>query len=199
MHNRRSTNGPTLFSVASHLAILGFLILAGHHSLKARIAQSRGSAQTILYWQGVAASRPESARKLEIPRKVNAPHPRPSRQTPLSPSESQSAPTNGQNELGGAHSGSADVTPAYPVFFPSPHIVDRSLLPLVTRNVVVDVDVSAQGDVLNERLVMGLGNSLDQIVLDTVRTWKFHPANDNGAAVASMAELIFPLSTKWTG
>jgi TonB family protein len=64
---------------------------------------------------------------------------------------------------------------------------------------VVDVNVSAQGEVSDEKLVQGLGNNVDQIILDTVKTWKFHPASSDGNAVASVAELVFPLSPKWRG
>jgi TonB family protein len=78
-------------------------------------------------------------------------------------------------------------------------VADRSLLPPTNENVVVDVNVSALGEVLDEKLVHGLGNSLDQTILDPVRSWKFHPATVDGNAVASVAELVFPLSQKWRG
>ena len=42
-----------------------------------------------------------------------------------------------------------------------------------------------------------MGSALDQIVLDTVRTWKFHPATVNGNPVASEAELIFPFNAQY--
>ncbi|HEX5235455.1 MAG TPA: energy transducer TonB [Silvibacterium sp.] len=64
---------------------------------------------------------------------------------------------------------------------------------------MVDVKVTAEGEVSDEKLVNGLGNDLDQIILDTVKTWKFHPAITDGNAVASVAELVFPLSPKWRG
>src|ERR1700734_2370576 len=73
----------------------------------------------------------------------------------------------------GADQQNAD--PAFPVFSPRPAVADRSLLPNSNREVVVDVKVSAAGDVLEATLVKGLGNGLDQLVLDTVKTWRFHP------------------------
>jgi TonB family protein len=99
----------------------------------------------------------------------------------------------------GNGSGSQDAEPAYPIFSPSPHIADRGLLPSEVRNVVVDVDVSDTGLVTNERLVLGLGNDLDRAVLEAVKTWRFHPATVDGASVASVAELVFPLSQRYTG
>jgi TonB family protein len=87
--------------------------------------------------------------------------------------------------------------PAFPVFSPRPPVSDRSLLPSSNQEVVVDVKVSAQGDVLEATLVKGIGNALDQIVLNTVKTWRFHPASIAGNPVASEAELIFPFNLNY--
>jgi TonB family protein len=95
----------------------------------------------------------------------------------------------------GADQQNAD--PAFPVFSPRPPVTDRSMLPDVNREVVVDVKVSAAGDVLEATLVKGIGNGLDQIVLDTVKTWRFHPATVNGNPVATEAELIFPFNLSY--
>jgi protein TonB len=92
----------------------------------------------------------------------------------------------------GADKESAD--PAFPVFSPRPTVADRALLPSSNLSVVVDVKVSAAGDVLEATLVRGIGNALDQIVLETVKTWRFHPATLNGSPVATEAELIFPFN-----
>jgi protein TonB len=95
----------------------------------------------------------------------------------------------------GADQQNAD--PAFPVFSPRPPVTDRSLLPDSNREVVVDVKVSAAGDVLEATLVKGIGNGLDQLVLDTVKTWHFHPATVNGSPVATEAELIFPFNLRY--
>jgi TonB family protein len=87
--------------------------------------------------------------------------------------------------------------PAFPVFSPRPEIADRSMLPSVERDVVVDVKVSAGGEVLEATVVKGIGNGLDEIVLRTVKTWRFHPATVNGNPVATEAELIFPFSPRY--
>ncbi len=87
--------------------------------------------------------------------------------------------------------------PAFPVFSPRPEVADRSLLPSSEQQVIVDVKVSASGDVLQATVVKGIGNALDQIVLDTVKTWRFHPATVNGSPVPTEAELIFPFSPRY--
>ena len=90
-----------------------------------------------------------------------------------------------------------NATPAFPVFSPKPPVADRALLPPAEQHIVVDVNVNETGDVTGETLVKGMGNALDQIVLDTVKTWRFHPATVNGNPVASEAELIFPFNPSY--
>jgi TonB family protein len=102
-----------------------------------------------------------------------------------------------ESTVAGNGSDNASADPAFPVFSPRPPVVDRSLLPDSNQEVVVDVKVSAAGDVLEATLVKGIGNGLDQIVLDTVKTWRFHPATVNGSPVATEAELIFPFNLKY--
>jgi TonB family protein len=95
----------------------------------------------------------------------------------------------------GVDTQSAD--PAFPIFSPRPPVIDRSLLPDTNQQVIVDVKVSATGDVLEATLVKGLGNALDRLVLDTVKTWRFHPAMLNGTAVPTEDELIFPFDQSY--
>ncbi len=85
-----------------------------------------------------------------------------------------------------------NATPSFPVYSPRPAVTDRTLLPATEQKIVVDVDVDELGAVVREVLVKGLGNKLDQIVLDTVKTWRFQPATKDGKAVPTEAELIFP-------
>jgi TonB family protein len=97
----------------------------------------------------------------------------------------------------GAGSDTQSMYPAYPTVSPSPQVKDRSLLPPTDQKVVVDVDLSATGQVQEAKLVSGLGNALDQVVLDTVRGWQFHPAMLNGGPVASSMELVFPFNRNY--
>lgn len=182
----------TGFSIAAHVIVFGVLILTGRQTWKARIPQERGGNRTVLYWQApseITSTRPKKA-VFRKPSKSLL-------KAPNSRAQVQKAVTNRASD--GFGTNSQDVTPAFPVFSPTPHLADRSLLPFNTKNVVVDVNVSAQGEVSDEKLVQGVGNNLDQIILDTVKTWKFHPASSDGNAVASVAELVFPLSPKWRG
>jgi len=202
-------------SIGAHAVLLVLLILAGRHAWQVRPVSTRGGQQsTVLYWAGsvgtgMARSHQQGAEKLSPARVTPRNSPvKPPVQKPLDPETPQATATAAaspagsstpQSQSNGTGDGSENMTPAFPVYSPSPHVADRSLLPATNENVVVDVNVSALGEVLDEKLVHGLGNSLDQTILDTVRGWKFHPATVDGNAVASVAELVFPLSQKWRG
>jgi TonB family protein len=90
-----------------------------------------------------------------------------------------------------------DIHPAFPVFSPHPPVTDRALLPKSEEKIVVDVSVDELGAVVSENLVKGMGNQLDQIVLDIVKTWRFQPATVNGKPVPTEAELIFPFNPSY--
>lgn len=97
----------------------------------------------------------------------------------------------------GNGSDARNARPAFPVFSPKPPVADRSLLPKSEQKIVVDVNVDALGQVVSENLVKGLGNRLDQIVLDVVKTWRFQPATIDGKPVPTQAELIFPFDPNY--
>ena len=130
--------------------------------------QARGGTRTVLYWQGAANAAHAPAKRI-TPKKIERNHTRKLPEPEAVPTPTP-APQLAQSASlsSGTGSDSEDMSPAFPVFSPTPHIADRSLLPSANRNVVVDVNVSAQGEVLDEKLVQGLGNSLDQIILETV-------------------------------
>lgn len=97
----------------------------------------------------------------------------------------------GTSSAAGNGSDAQNATFAFPTFSPKPPVTDRSLLPATDRQIVLDVKLNASGEVIDETLVTGMGNALDQIALSTVKTWRFQPATVNGEAIASEAEVIF--------
>jgi len=201
-------------SIAAHSVLLALLIAVAHHAWQVRPVSTRGGQHaTVLYWEGsvgtgMARTHQHGAEKLTpartTPRNspVNPPHEKQldpdAQEATETAAASPAGSSTSHSQISGTGDGTQDATPAFPVYSPSPHI-DRSLLPKGDENVVVDVNVSALGEVLDEKLVHGLGTSVDQTILDTVRNWKFHPATVDGNAVASVAELVFPLGQKWRG
>lgn len=187
-------------SVAVHLLITALVFFSRIQPKVVTVAQSRSELKYYpaeLFIPG--GSRTEFTRKppgrkrhVDAPKKTSdlavnaAPAPPPGR-----PVSAQHEPVPGN----GPDTESAD--PAFPVFSPRPEVADRSLLPSSEKQVIVDVKVSASGDVLEATVVKGIGNALDQIVLSTVKTWRFHPATVNGSPVPTEAELIFPFSQRY--
>lgn len=197
-------------SIGAHGFLLALMIGAAHHAWHVRPVVGRGGEQpSVLYWDdsvGRGSSRTHASETAKPVKAHRAALAKPQQDKPApeaeQPSESETASSAGsstsQSQGAGAGDGNQNATPAFPLYSPSPHL-DRSLLPKTDENVVVDVNVSAMGEVLDEKLVHGLGNSVDQVILDTVKSWKFHPATVDGNAVASVAELVFPLGQKWRG
>jgi TonB family protein len=202
-------------SIATHLALLALLLYGGRQAWKVRPVTSRaGSHANILYWKdgmGVGVVKMHVIGKVNIspPRKTAKTDPLQRRQQPAisepaakqdsQVQASQAGSSTSKSQLTGSGTGTQDATPAFPTYSPNPPVRDRSLLPNDETNVIVDVNVSAQGEVLDEKLVRGLGNSIDQIILDTVRNWKFHPAMVDGNPVSSVSELVFPMSQRYRG
>jgi protein TonB len=201
-----------VLSVAAHVLVLALLLFVGHRTFRV-VAQADSKA----VFAGIQVAGGSHATRLVLPRslttveakkaateppqakKVAAPlHP-----APVKKSEGGTAADAHQTSQGsgdaanGNGSDAQNADPAFPVFAPKPPVTDRKLLPDSQREIVVDVNVNAAGDVTGVSMVKSLGNALDQIVLDTVKTWRFHPATVNGTPVASQAELIFPFNPSY--
>jgi len=184
------------------LTLFLFLLILPWGRVRPVYQESR-CCSTPLYWSGSQASgsRPThpAARR---PKKKAAPAPpateKAGAESPVPAAQSSAAQAGiaapQQQGAFGTGTGSQDAEPAFPVYFPWPGVSDRSLLPTVERKVIVEVTVNAVGDVTGEKLVQGMGNALDQIVLNTVKAWRFHPATLNGTAIASVADVVFPFN-----
>src|ERR1700691_2018155 len=199
--NRR--NPPSLWlSAATHTALIGAIYFALHAGRTHPIyLESRCCSTALYYSANVDGGSPKAVAtpKKKRPTNAQAPSSQPViASAPVAAAQTAQAQTGliSQQQLPtlGTGEGSDDAEPALPLFHPHPPIADRSLLPVKEQDVVVDVAISALGDVTDEKLVHGLGNGLDQVVLDTVKGWHFRPATLNGTAVASMEEIVIPLS-----
>jgi TonB family protein len=200
-----------VLSSAFHVAVILCLVLLGIHSARKVIRP----VQPITVAQVEIAGASHKV-KLALPEDLEATHTRhpvpdaepirktllPVPETPLQRSGG-GAPRSTEKNDGlnrashGNGSDAEDMRPAFPVFSPRPPVTDRSLLPSTEKKIVVDVNLDASGDVVSESLVKGIGNQLDQIVLDIVKTWRFQPATINGKPVATQAELIFPFNPSY--
>jgi protein TonB len=170
---------PVKTQVVAQLAFSG-----GSHAIRITLPASQFAAHT-----HEPTPNADAAKKTDIPMEVPA--------LKKSGGGSTKTPHHGDGSstaLTGNGSDAEDIHPAFPVFSPHPPVSDRSLLPSSEQKIVVDVSVDAFGQVVSENLVKGLGNRLDKIVMETVKTWRFQPATLNGKPVATEAELIFPFN-----
>jgi protein TonB len=195
----RTSNSSLALSLATHgaLFLIGFFALHARH-VRPIFAESRCCSATLYWSPNSGISRPTVTAKPHQKRRA----PLPVRKSQLVLASAPVAtpepapPTNGQStpqQLAsmGVGDSSESAEPALPVYRPAPGVPDRSLLPDKEQNVVVEVEISALGDVTGEKLLHGLGNALDEIVLQTVKGWRFRPATLNGTAVASVEDLVF--------
>jgi TonB family protein len=200
-------------SIALHAAILLLIVVGsirvrrtvifrpmiqGSAQQVAVVAVGRGALASVLAAEHAAL--PEKSivpRTSALRHQPSAPEKRKSELSPSQPPNPLNAESSaGRNNPGitGDGSDTQSMYPAYPTLSPSPQVKDRSLLPPTDQKVIVDVDLGADGHVQNATLLRGLNNTLDQIVLDTVRGWQFHPAMVNGQPVSSRMELVFPFN-----
>lgn len=202
--NPRRQNG-VLLSLASHAAMIGVAVLLTMHLSRVRpVYRDSRCCMAALYWTGSTGVSSARAAKPSAHRRRTKPSPAPTSASttnqPTAIAAAQSPPSQPgiaapqQQPTIGTGAGNENAEPAFPVYFPSPGVADRSLLPAAEQKIIVEVTVSPLGDVTDEKLVQGLGNSLDQIVLSTVKGWRFHPATLNGTAVASVEDLVFPFN-----
>ena len=84
-----------------------------------------------------------------------------------------------------------EVVPALPEVFPDP-LVSRSDLPAgVEGDVIVEVTIDAQGNVVETKLLQGIGYGIEQKVLTVLQRWHFRPAMRDGVTIASQHVVHF--------
>jgi protein TonB len=106
---------------------------------------------------------------------------------PASPAEAGSEQGTGYD---GAASGD-EVKPALPVTFQDLKIPRSDLPSGVQGDVIVEITIDAQGAVVEERLLQGLGHGVDERVIAVLHDWRFHPATRNGVAISSKHDVHF--------
>ncbi|KAA6463343.1 TonB family protein [Acidobacteria bacterium AB60] len=209
--SKRSRSSVVL-SVAAHLFVLSVVLFVSHRTF--RVVAQHGGKDVFL---GIELAGGSHHTRLLLPRSLQTVEARKAAKEPpeakkpaapvhrVPPVKSQGGTAadahQASNGIGDAAQGNGadaqNADPAFPIFSPKPPVTDRALLPDSQREIVVDVNVNANGDVVGVNMVKSLGNALDQIVLTTVKTWRFHPAMVNGNPVASQAELIFPFNPSY--
>lgn len=84
-----------------------------------------------------------------------------------------------------------EVIPALPQVFPDPVVTRTDVPPGVQGDVIVEVTIDEQGNVVETRLIQGIGYGIEDRVLATLRQWHFRPASKDGVAIASQHIVSF--------
>jgi len=78
-----------------------------------------------------------------------------------------------------------EVVPAFPVVYPDPPVSRADLPAGVQGDVIVEVTIDAEGNVVETKLLQGIGYGIEQKVLDVLPHWRFRPAMRDGITIAS--------------
>lgn len=112
----------------------------------------------------------------------------------LQEAEKTSDPAEAGSKQGSAYDGASsgdEVKPALPATFQDLKIYRSELPSGLQGDVIVEVTIDAQGLVVAERLLQGLGHGVDERVIAVLRDWRYHPATRNGVPIPSKYDVHF--------
>ncbi len=191
-----------LLSFAAHVVLLGAVLYKAAPAfitpsdVDLGIPHSFGS-QSIVYLAPVG---PEQAKaspqepKLTLRAKLT-PKPKPPKPEPKR--EEAAAATAADAPLQTARGGSFfghvpgspltgdEVVPAFPDVYPDPPVSRGDLPSGVQGDVIVEVTIDPQGNVVETKVLQGIGYGIEQKVLQVLQRWHFHPATRDGVTIAS--------------
>ena len=189
-------------SFAAHVVIL--LVLTYHSSpvfvvpsdVALGIPRSSG---TLIYLAPIGAEKAVPAEE-ETQLALRRPSPKPStakpepvvheNETAKLDATAQGGSLYGTRTPGAPLSGN-EVIPALPQVFPDPAVSRSDLPPGVQGDVVVEVTIDEQGNVVELKLIRGIGYGIEERVLATLRQWHFRPASKDGVTIASQHIVTF--------
>ena len=196
-----------LVSFAAHVVLL--LVLT-HYSAPVFVMPSDvalgvpGSSGSIIYLAPTGAEHPARTAerpKLELRAAAHAtpiPHPPPLAE-PARENEAENAnpveTARGGSLFGtripGAPLTGHEIIPALPQVFPDPAVSRADLPAGVQGDVVVEVTIDENGNVVELKLIRGIGYGIEERVLATLRQWHFRPASKDGMTIASQHIVTF--------
>jgi periplasmic protein TonB len=112
----------------------------------------------------------------------------------LEEAEKTPNPTEAGSEQGSAYDGASsgdEVKPALPTTFQDLKIYRSELPSGLQGEVIVEITIDAQGAVVAERLLQGLGHGVDERVIAVLRDWRYRPATRNGVPIPSKYDVHF--------
>ena len=112
----------------------------------------------------------------------------------LEEEEKTSNPAEVGSEQGSAYDGASsgdEVKPALPMTFQDLKIYRSELPTGLQGDVIVEITIDAEGAVVAERLLQGLGHGVDERVIAVLRDWHYRPATRNGVPIPSKYDVHF--------
>jgi protein TonB len=82
-----------------------------------------------------------------------------------------------------------DITPPRLAEVASPEYTDEAKKHKVEGTVTLLIVIDKKGDVVDAKVVKGLGHGLDESAVVAVKEWKYKPAEKNGAPVSVKMEV----------
>ncbi len=112
----------------------------------------------------------------------------------LEEAEKTQNPAEAGSDQGSAYDGASsgdEVKPALPAIFQDLKIYRSELPTGLQGDVIVEITIDAQGTVVAERLLQGLGHGVDERVIAVLRDWRYRPATRNGIPIPSKYDVHF--------
>lgn len=184
-------------SAGMHLLVVLALVGAWRASKTVVVTRLPGTAQGTRLLTYYETGSPEHAVSdvptAEKPKPVESTRNHLALEAPAAKPQKAAAPATdtgvGGSQLSGL--GDGDINIALQTVHPYPK-PDLSGLPHGAKgDVVLDAVIDEKGKIASLKVLRGLGQSIDETVIATVKGWEFSPATRNGVAIASEQELHF--------
>lgn len=88
-----------------------------------------------------------------------------------------------------------EIRPALPVATSDP-VVYPWQLPDVAGNEVIEITIDERGEIVRKIVLQSLGPEIDNKCLAALERWHFHPATQNGTAIPSKQDAVFPFKAR---
>ena len=189
---------------ASFAAHLGFLALLLYRPGPVFVTPSESDlgmpysygSRSIVYLAPLGPERAQTAQaqpKLALRRVAPTPHPQPqpsarhelAAKTTDTAQEETARGGSPFSRVPGSPMTSDEVVPAFPVVYPDPPVSHADVPSGVQGDVIVEVTIDSQGNVVETKLLQGIGYGIEQKVLEVLQRWHFHPAVRDGVNIAS--------------
>lgn len=202
---RRRYNLPIVLSVSLHCLLLTMVLTHRQEAIfvsPTSVAYGNSDkAYHLVYLspEGAEGAEAVAQTRLTLQAPASGIRPRRGRATPQKPSATQEGEASDRSARAGTPYGSLlsgaatghDVRPGYPVVFPDPPIDHAEIPSDVKGDVIVEVTIDDRGNVVDARLLQGVGHGIDEKIMATLLKWRYHPALIDGRPIASKHDVHF--------